>query len=171
MQAKDVMVTDFESVPHATPLLEAVERMRNLKIKTGEVDIRCLVVSDTEGRSTHIITEADIIRAILPWFFREKRFFDFVGKWLSKDLPGASLTELWGDLAAAARKRVVGDILADTPLISVDEGDSLLKVAYVMHIDRIKSVPVTRDGEIVGIVYRTAIFEAIASEIVKPKHR
>jgi hypothetical protein len=33
----------------------------------------------------------------------------------------------------------------------------------------VKSLPVTREGRIVGIVFRGAVFEAIAEEILKQK--
>src|SRR5687767_6517131 len=109
MQAKDLMLGEFELVPNTTPLLEAVDRMRQIKLVTGQMDVRCLVISDDAAQPRHLVTEGDVIRAILPWFFREKRFSDFVGKWLASDLPGASLNELWADLARAARKKKLKD--------------------------------------------------------------
>jgi CBS domain-containing protein len=172
MQAKDLMVGEFELVPNHLPLLEAVDKMRQIKLETGRIDVRCLVISDDAAQPRHLVTEGDIIRAILPWFFRDKRFSNFVGKWLSSDLPQASLNELWSDLARAARKKKVKDVITEgATLVSVDESDSLVKIAYLMHQERIKSVPVTREGRIVGIVFRSAVFEAVASEIVKPKFR
>jgi CBS domain-containing protein len=165
MRARDVMVTDFEVVPASMPLLDAVKRLRARKLETGRVDVRCLVVDEGDGAPKHLLTEADVVRAILPWFFREKKFSDFVSRWLSKDLPPAALDELYADLTRRARKKTVKDILGEADLISVDAEDSLLKLAYTMHSERIKTVPVVRDGKIVGIVFRTAVFEAIADEM------
>src|SRR5687768_11217906 len=110
MQAKDLMVGDFELVANTLPLLEAVDKMRQLKLETGRIDVRCLVITDDAAQPRHLVTEGDVIRAVLPWFFREKRFSDYVGKWLSSELPGAALNELWADLARAARKKKVKDI-------------------------------------------------------------
>ena len=88
-----------------------------------------------------------------------------VSQWLDSALPEASLDELLHDLASRARKKKVKDVLSDRPMVSVDEGASLLKVAYAMYSENIKTIPVTRAGEIVGVVYRGAVFEAIADRI------
>jgi CBS domain-containing protein len=169
MRARDIMAKDFDVVSASTPLLEAVKKLRERKLETGKVDVRCLVVTDEKGEPWHLLTEADVIKAILPWFFREKKFSDFVTKWLSRDLPAAAMDELYADLARRARKQTVKDILGTAELVSVDEQDSLLKVAYTMHTERIKTVPVMREGKIVGIVFRSAVFEAIADEMEKGK--
>jgi len=167
--AREIMITGFESIDEDLPLLEAVDILRKQSLAAGKVDVRCIVVRDAARAPTHMLTEADVIRAILPRFFRDPKFANFVAKWLSKDLPEASLEELWQDLARAARKKTVKDIVADTVLVSIDGEASLLKVAYLMHTERIKSIPVTKDGKIVGIVFRTAVFEAISREMLRQK--
>ena len=169
MKAEHFMVTDIESIRESAPLLEAVERLRRRELKTGKVDVRCLIVEGEDGSPKHVITEADVIKAILPWFFRERKFSDFIAKWLSREIPIAALDELYRDLAASARKKTVKDVIADTPLVSVDPEDSLLKVAYEMHIERVKSLPVIKDGKVIGIVFRGAVFEAIADSILRCK--
>jgi predicted transcriptional regulator len=143
--------------------------MRARKLDTGHVDVRCLLVVDGEGRPTQMLTEADLIHAILPWVFREKRFADYVGKWLDSSVPEAAVEELLHDLVVRARKRTVQDITRDRPMVSVDEGASMLKVAYTMYAENIKTVPVAREGKIVGVVYRAAVFEALADRVAPPR--
>ncbi len=171
MRARDLMVKEFEVVPLSMPLLEAVKRLRSRPTEAGRVDVRCLVVADEQGAPRHLLTEADVIKAILPWFFREKKFSDFLSRWLARDLPEAALDELWGDLTRKARKKTVADVVSDAELVSVDENDSLLKVAYTMHAERIKTVPVAQEGKIVGIVFRAAVFDAIAAAMEKDGKR
>jgi CBS domain-containing protein len=165
------MVTEFETIPETMPLLDAVERLQRQKLSAGRVDVRCLVVKGESGAPTRMLTEADVIRAILPRWFREPKFANFVAKWLTKDLPEAALNEVWTDLARAARKKTVKDIVGDVPLVSMDPDVSLLKVAYLMHTERIKSIPVMQDGQIIGIVFRTSVFETISREIVQNAKR
>lgn len=166
IRARDLMTTDFETVAQDTPLLDAVKKLQARKLETGKVDVRCLVVTDEKGDPAHLMTEADVIKAILPWWFREKKFSSKVSEWLSKDVPPAALDELHADLARAARKKKVRDVgFPEGAIVSVEEGDSLLKIAHTMHVERIKTLPVVRDGKIVGIVFRAAVFEAIAAEL------
>ncbi len=168
MRARDIMVTDFETIRMDTPLMDAITKLRQRQLITGKMDVRVLVVTDENGEPRHLLTEADVIREILPFFFKDKKFADFVNKWLAKDLPQASFDELFRDLARNAKKKSVKDVaFPDHPLISVDEDDSILKVAHTMHMQRIKSVPVTRGGKLVGICFRGAVFEAIAAEMEK----
>jgi predicted transcriptional regulator len=170
MRARDIMVQDFDTIGMDAPLTDAIEKLRRRTLETGRIDVRCLVVTDAGGTPVHVLTEADVIKAVLPWFFREKKFSDFVSRWLARDLPQAALDELFRDLARTARKKAVKEVaMAEGPLISVDEDDSILRVAYTMHSEKIKTLPVTRQGKIVGIVFRAAVFEAIAHEIHSTK--
>ena len=40
LQAKDIMVRDYQAVPEGMPLLEAVDRMRLVELQTKKIDVR-----------------------------------------------------------------------------------------------------------------------------------
>ncbi len=164
--ARDLMVKEFVTISHDASIIDAVKKMRALELDTGRVDVRCLVVLDAEGTPKALLTEADLIQSILPRFFRERRFSDFISKWLNTDLPEASLAELFEELTARARKKTVQDLVSPHDLVTIDPGASLVKVAYTLHIDKIKTLPVSEDGRIVGIVYRGAVFDAVSEKIL-----
>lgn len=165
MRARDLMVTDVETISEDATVREAVRLMRARPLDTAHVDVRCLVVLDGAGKPIHLLTEADLVHATMPWVFRERRFSDYIGKWLSSEVPEAAVQELYEELTSRARTKTVKEILNDRPLVTVEPGASLLKLAYTLYVERIKTVPVMEDGKVVGMVYRTAVFEAVADHI------
>ncbi|GIW72171.1 MAG: hypothetical protein KatS3mg102_1713 [Planctomycetota bacterium] len=171
MRARDLMVTEFDTIGEDADLVEAVQKLLQRPLDTGHIDIRCLVVTDAQGEPQHLLTEADVIRAILPQVFRDPNFVDYISRWLAQDLPQQSLDEVLFHMTRAARRRKVREVVSEGRLIAVDPGDSIVKLAYLMHIERIKSLPVREDGRIVGIVFRSAVFDAIAREITSKRER
>ncbi|RME76150.1 MAG: CBS domain-containing protein [Planctomycetota bacterium] len=167
MQAQDLMVTDLATIRSDESLVEATARMMERKLATGHEDVRCLVVVDESERPVHVLTEADLIRAILPGVFRDPNFVDYISRWLASDLPQASLNEMFFDMARAARRKTVGDLVLDKPLVSVTPDASIVKIAYLMHQERIKTLPVVENGVLVGMVFRAAVFDVIAREILR----
>jgi predicted transcriptional regulator len=166
MKAKDIMVKEFETVSSDAPLLEAIAKLRGIKIKSHQRDIRCLLVTDVEGTYQGILTEADVIKVILPWIFREQKFTSYVDKYLSDDIPLGSVMELFHDVKGRVKKRQVKEVMS-TGLVTVGEEATLLKMAYLMHRERIKTLPVLKDGKVIGVVFRTALSDMVADELLK----
>ncbi len=169
MQAKDLMVEEFATIEEGESLVTATRELLKRKLEAGHEDVRCLVVLDGEGKPSHILTEADLIRAILPSVFRDPNFVDYISRWLASDLPEASLNEVFFDMARAARRMSVGDLVKDKRIVSVTADASIIKIAYLMHQERIKTLPVMEGGKVIGMVFRTAVFEVIAREITKDR--
>jgi CBS domain-containing protein len=120
-----------------------------------ENDVSALPVVDTDRRLVGVISEADLLRreeidtaTRRPW-------------WLETMTPAATLA---AEFAKSHGKRVA-DLMSEN-VISVDEDASLNEIAAILERNRIKRVPVVRDNELVGIVSRANLIQALASVVV-----
>jgi CBS domain-containing protein len=146
--AADIMVRDVvtigpdESVARAAALMTAN-------------DVSALPVISTDGRLVGIISEADLLR-------REE-----IGtainrpSWVETITPATTLA---ADFVKSHGKRVAD--LMSKDVISVGEASSLNEVAAILERNRIKRVPVVRGDQLVGIVSRGNLIQALASAVV-----
>ena len=150
MKAMDVMVRDVVTVKPDDDVAEAVRLL-------AAHDVSALPVVDG-GRVVGVISEADLVhRAAIgtekhrPW-------------WLEAVTPAATLAE---DFAKAHGRRV--SELMSTHVVSAAEETSLAEIAALLERHRIKRVPILRDGELVGIVSRSNLVQALASSEPQPR--
>lgn len=112
-----------------------------------------LMVVDEEGRYVGVLSEGDILRAIMP---------DFEGLIES----GASLREAFRAFLESGRH------YADQPIarliirtsITVGPEDELLKAATVMVAKQIRRLPVVEDGRLLGTISRADVCWALLCE-------
>ena len=148
MKAADLMVQDVVTIgPNESVALAA-------RLMT-ENDVSALPVVDTNGRLVGIISEADLLRreeidtaTRRPW-------------WLETMTPAATLA---AEFAKSHGKRVA-DLMSEN-VISVGEDASLNEIAAILERNRIKRVPIVRGNELVGIVSRANLIQALASVVV-----
>lgn len=145
MRVLELMHTHVVTVQPEDTLHDAVDKMDLYQVSG-------LPVVDTEGRLVGVITEHDIIRELLPQ-------------------PGESHTEEsyraeWLDLATrAARVRSMQVKQAMTSnVIAVDENTDVLEAAAIMLQRKIKRLPVTAEGKLVGIISRIDICQAVLED-------
>jgi predicted transcriptional regulator len=101
-----------------------------------------------------MLSEADLIHRIeigtekhRPW-------------WLEAVTGPTTLAEEF----AKSHGKKVGEVMA-TGVISVSEDTPLSEIAAVLERNRIKRVPVVKDGKLVGIVSRANLIQALASVV------
>ena len=147
MRAIDVMVTDVATVHPETDVAEAVKLL-------AEHDASALPVVDAENRLVGILSEADLIERVeigtekhRPW-------------WLEAVTAASTLAR---DFAKSHGKKV-GEIMT-SDVVSVAEDTPLSEIAALLERNRIKRVPVTRDGKLVGVVSQSNLVRALASVI------
>ena len=106
----------------------------------------CFVVVDRQQHPVGIITEGDVIRMVL-----------------SEQIPGGHhLSAITSSIEAIVThfesvKRARGDVVADcmtSPVVTIDEEDTLQRVAEIFAENHIHVLPVVRGGRLVGIVRR-----------------
>jgi CBS domain-containing protein len=143
MRAIDVMVRDLVTVHPDTDVAELAEH-----------DVSVLPVVDGEGKLLGILSEADLMRRVE--IGTEKR-----RPWWQEAVTGA------GTLAeefAKSHGKKVGEIM--TPeVVAVSEETPLSEIATLFERKRIKRVPVTKGGKLVGVVSRSNLIQALASVV------
>ena len=148
MIAEDVMV---RQVVTARPNMAVGEAVRLL----AENDVSALPVVNDDGMLLGIISEADLI-------WREE--IDTIKHrswWLEAITPGATLANEF----AKSHGRRVEEIMS-REVITAEEGTPLEEIATLLERHRIKRVPVTRQGKLVGIVSRSNLIQALATSRV-----
>jgi CBS domain-containing protein len=147
MQATDVMVRNVVTVRPDTAVAEAVRLL-------VDHDVSALPVVNDEGHIVGIISEADLMhRAEIATEHRRRRWIE--------SLVGAST--LAGEFARSHGSRV-SEVM--TPeVITVSEDTPISEIASLLERNRIKRVPVVRDGRVVGIVSRANLIQALASVV------
>ena len=145
MKARDVMVRDVitigprDTVAHAAKLI-------------AQNDVSALPVIDDHGRLVGLISEGDLMNREEigteihhPW-------------WIEAVTPGATLA---AEFAKSHGKRVE-EVMSEN-VITATEDTSLADIAALLERNRIKRIPILRDDELVGIVSRSNLVQALAS--------
>ncbi len=146
MKAVDVMVRDVVTISPDADVKEAIKLL-------AEHDISALPVVDTDGSVVGIISEGDLIRREeigtekrRPW-------------WMEALTPASTLAEEF----AKSHGRRVAEVMS-THVVSAGEETPLGEIATLLEKHRIKRVPIMRDGKLVGIVSRSNLIQAVASQ-------
>ena len=149
MNAVDVMTPDVICAAPDTPLPELVRLMLDNQVSALPV------IAD--GQIVGIVSEGDLMRRAETG--SEKR----PGRWLelvtSTDRLAADYTHAHGRKASEIMTHDVVTVADTTPIA---------EVAHMLEARRIKRVPVTRDGKLVGIVSRRNLLQALATRLSAP---
>lgn len=151
MQAKDIMTEEVVTVgPEAS--------VREIATLLLERHISAVPVVDENNAVLGIVSEGDLIhRSEIGTEARGRAW------WLRLFDDSAELAERYSKShGAIARDVMTRDV------ISVDETATLSEIAELLETKRIKRVPVTRGGELAGIVSRANIVRALAASPESP---
>ncbi|MCO5099330.1 MAG: CBS domain-containing protein [Burkholderiaceae bacterium] len=150
MQARDVMSSPVISVDENASVVDVAR----LLLRNG---ISGVPVLGADGRLLGIVSEGDLVRRVESGTEREPSW------WLR--LFGES-DERARDYAKTHGRRVT-DVMTRN-VATVREDASLPEIAALLERNRIKRVPVMRGDEVVGIVSRANLLQALASSSVRP---
>ena len=148
MRAMDVMTTDVITVDPDT----TVQALAALLAERG---ISGAPVVDSSGRLVGIVSEGDLLHRTEIGTARRHR--ERRRSWWLDDFAS--------DLARDYIKshgRTVKDIMT-RDVVTVTEDTDLGEVAALLEAKRIKRVPVTRDGKVIGIISRANLVRALAA--------
>src|SRR3989338_5183849 len=135
MKVKDIMKGEVISLRPDMNVREAIGLLFKL-------DISGLPVIDETCKLLGMFTEKDIIRSVLPSYVEK------VGSFMYENLPKA-LKKKMCELA----NMKVQDIMRKD-VVTVSEGLSIAEVARIMLIQRVRRIPVVKEGKVVGIIAR-----------------
>jgi CBS domain-containing protein len=145
MRVKDVMTPKVISVGVDETVVNAARLMLQQQISG-------LPVVDKKGELVGIVTEGDFLRRGELGTQRRRP------KWLEFLLGPGKLAQEY--VHASSKK--IEDVMTPDPR-TIGEDESLEAVVDMMERHRIKRIPVTRDGRVVGIVSRANLMHALAS--------
>lgn len=145
MRALDVMTTTVISVKPEMTVRDAAKVLVDQGISGAPV-------IDAAGRMVGMISEGDLIH---------RTELDTQERWRSWWLDLFSANRDAGDYVKS-HGLVVEDVMT-RDIISVEDATPLTEVANLLETKRVKRVPVLRDGQLVGIVSRSNLVQALAS--------
>ena len=111
-------------------------------------------VCDEEGKLLGILSENDLLGPFMSEFEARRSW------WLHLLAEGTELAPSFLDYIRQDRRRAKD--LMTKPVITVSEQTSAREIGDLMLKQRIKRVPVLRDGKLVGIVTRADLMRVIA---------
>ncbi|HEY7578848.1 MAG TPA: CBS domain-containing protein [Acetobacteraceae bacterium] len=150
MHAADVMSPDVICAGPDTPLAEIVRLML-------DNDVSGVPIVD-DGRLVGMVSEGDLLRrAELGDENRPLRWLELL---TSSDRLAADYARSHG--------RKAGEIMT-RDVVTVDAATPIADIAHLLEARRIKRVPVTRDGRVVGIVSRRNLLQALATSLGAPQ--
>ena len=145
MRVKDVMTPKVISVGADEAVVNAARLMLQHQISG-------LPVVDKKGELVGIVSEGDFLRRGELGTRRRRP------KWLEFLLGPGKLAQEY--VHASSKK--IEDVMTPDPR-TIDDDESLETVVDMMERHRIKRIPVTRDGRVVGIISRANLMHALAS--------
>ena len=119
----------------------------------SENNISALPVCAADGSVLGMVSESDLMRLYVAGNVERR------ARWLTMLAEGSHLAPEFVDYVRLDRQNVAD--LMTTPVISGDERTSVTELAALMTQNRIKRVPILRDGKLVGIVSRADVIRAI----------
>ena len=137
------MLRGLTALTKETSLREAARLFSMMRISG-------LPVVDDEQNVIGFLSEANVIEAILP---------------RSRDMSGIFMLD-FGEIArkmGQAGTQSVGDYMTENAL-TVTEDKDLMSVAETMLAEKIKILPVVRDGMLIGTVNRAEVCSALMDE-------
>ncbi len=147
--ASDIMTRDVAVVHPETTLLATVKLM----VSRG---VSGLPVVDEHGTMVGMMSEGDLLRWHEGFSDREVRWLHLLAEGF--DLAPDFLREV------QEQHRKIKVLMSPNP-ITVTEATPAREIASLMHAHGINSVPVLREGKLVGIVTRTDLVRALAQKL------
>ncbi len=146
MHARDIMTSPVVTASPDSPVLDIV----NMMLKKH---ISALPVVAADGVLVGLVSEGDLMRR------SEIGARDYSSWWLSAIGGRVGLAE---DFVKTHGMKAA-DIMT-TDVVTVDHDTPIGKIAETLEKNRIKRVPVVADGEVVGIVSRANLLQALAAQ-------
>ena len=150
MQARDIMTTRVITVAPDTDIREAAQSLLDNRISAAPV-------IDKDGKLVGIVSEGDLMRRPEAGTGRHHSW--------------------WLDLLASPRERAlryikehsrrIGDVMS-REVIAVGEDADLESIAETLEKNRIKRVPVVKDGKVIGVVSRANLMRGLIAREAAP---
>lgn len=145
MKARDVMVSPVITVKPYSSVRDVAELFLNRRISA-------VPVVDDQGKIVGIISEGDLMHRSEAGTERRRSWWLF----------GLTQDETLAAEYVKAHARTVADVMT-TKVITATPETPLHEIAALLERNAIKRVPIVTDGQLVGIVSRANLIQAVAS--------
>lgn len=145
MKARDVMVSPVFTVKPTSSVKETAKTFLERKISAAPV-------VDEQGKLVGIISEGDLIHRSEAGTERQRP------RWLESFISNETLAAEY----TRAHARKVADIMT-RQVITAEPDRPLHEIAALLERNAIKRVPIVKDGQLVGIVSRANLVQAVAT--------
>ena len=115
----------------------------------SEVKYHVVFVVDKEDKLVGIVTEGDIIKVLIPKYIT-----------VDESLISVMGVDYFEKKCIESKNLTINEIMSKVAFM-VNEDDPIIKAAALIVVNRIQSVPVVRDGKVVGIVPRSILLKHI----------
>jgi CBS domain-containing protein len=156
MRAKDVMVTDVISVGPEASVRDVAKILLANRISA-------LPVIDDQGRLVGIISEGDLVRRAELGTNHHRSWWLELFSGMNKEALATRFLKSHG--------RKVKDVMTIKNLITAKPTTLLRDIATALEKNRIKRVPIVAKGQVVGIVSRANIIQALAGLHERPERK
>ena len=148
--ARDVMVTEFDTVRSDQPVIDAVQLISHGKIRATGYKTLGLVVTDDFGDLVGVVSMFDILYHLRP------PILNYLGD--SMSIETAELISYVNRF----KNMTVGDIMS-TPVKYVSPDTEIMEIVDQMVKDRCRRLPVVENSRVIGIVYLPEIYLHVCS--------
>ena len=148
MKIRDIM----DSSPD---IIRTSDTFENLIKILGEVKYHVIFVVDQEDKLAGVVTEGDIIKVLIP-------------KYVTVDESLISVMDVnyFERKCRECKDLSITEIMSKTTF-SVREEDPIIKATALMVVNKIHTIPVVKDGKIVGIVSRLTLIKHITKVLAE----
>ncbi len=144
MKIKDYMKTDFRAVSPGTPLREIARHF----FETGE---SVLPVTEEDGTLAGVISIDDVLLIFLPEYIDLIRNLDFLHDFGALEKTSFTIEE----------QLFVAEDLMNEKFEVLEEEDSILKAAAMLHKLDLPGIPVVSGNRLTGMISRNDVCRAI----------
>lgn len=152
MYAKDVLIKAFHYLDPRQSIVEAIHQFKMAE-KTDNRKIFGMMVID-DGRLVGMLSMYDILIYIQP------KHIGILG-----EMEDISPELIYENLLSRVKKVRVEDLMS-TILVSVKPDTHLLVVMDIMIKKHVRRLPVVKENKVIGIVYRSDLFNYLMGEIL-----
>lgn len=141
MKVDDAMNPNVHTITTGTSVRDAAEKL-------AQTAVADLAVLDGDGNFAGVLSEGDLLRAVLP------RFSDLI----ERDSLSAS-REIFEEASAEVSEMTIDRFMITAP-ITLRPKDDITRAAGIMNSRYIRRLPVVQDGKLVGTLARGDICRA-----------
>lgn len=148
MKIKEIMDTSPD-------LIRTSDTFGHLVKILDRVKYHVLYVVDAEDKLAGVLTEADIIKVLIPKYLT-----------IDESLISVMDKNYFEKKCRECKDLTATEIMTKQP-ITVCEDDTVIKAAALIFVNRIHSLPVVRDSKVVGIVPRQILLKHITKVLAE----